>query len=64
MVTMTPDKWRQLRRIGVFAGFGLVVFVIAFYASFPYDRAKEAAIRMASKNWRACCMVWAWACGR
>jgi len=50
MVTMTPDKWRQLRRIGIFAGFGLVVFVVALYASFPYDRAKEAAIRMASKN--------------
>ena len=50
MVTMTPDKWLQLRRVGLFAGFGLVVFVVALYASFPYDRAKEAAIRMASKN--------------
>jgi type II secretion system protein N len=50
MVTMNPDKLRQLRRIGVFAGFGLIVFVVALYASFPYDRAKEAATRIASKN--------------
>ena len=26
------------------------MFVVALYMSFPYDRAKEAAIRMASKN--------------
>ena len=50
MVTMTPDRLRQLRKIGLFAGFGLLVFVIALYMSFPYERAKEAAIRMASKN--------------
>ena len=50
MVTMTPDLLRHLRRIGLFAGFGLLVFVIALYISFPYERAKEAAIRMASKN--------------
>ena len=50
MVTMTPDLLRHLRRIGLFAGFGLLVFVVALYMSFPYERAKEAAIRMASKN--------------
>jgi type II secretion system protein N len=50
MVTMTPDLLRHLRRIGLFAGFGLLVFVIALYMSFPYERAKEAAIRLASKN--------------
>jgi type II secretion system protein N len=50
MVTMTPDRLRQLRRIGLFAAFGLIVFVVALYASFPYDRAKEAATRIASKN--------------
>ena len=50
MVTMTPDMLRHLRRIGLFAGFGLLVFVVALYMSFPYERAKEAAIRMASKN--------------
>jgi type II secretion system protein N len=50
MVTMTPDRLRQLRRIGVYAAFGLVVFVVALYASFPYDRAKEAATRIMSKT--------------
>src|SRR4051812_28159779 len=50
MVTMTADRLRQLRKIGAFAGFGLLVFIVALYMSFPYDRAKEAAIRMASKN--------------
>jgi len=50
MVTMTPDLLRHLRRIGLYAGFGLLVFLVALYMSFPYERAKEAAIRMASKN--------------
>jgi type II secretion system protein N len=50
MVTMTPDRLQQLRRIGIYAAFGLIVFVVALYASFPYDRAKEAATRIASKN--------------
>src|SRR3954468_14417199 len=50
MVTMTADRLRQLRKIGVYAGFGLLVFIVALYLSFPYDRAKDAAIRMASKN--------------
>ena len=50
MVTMTPDRLRLLRKIGLYAGFGLVVFIVALYLSFPYDRAKEAAVRMASKN--------------
>jgi len=50
MVTMTPDRLRLLRKIGIYAGVGLVVFFVALYVCFPYDRAKEAAIRMASKN--------------
>src|SRR6476660_5833 len=50
MVTMTPDKWRQLRKIGIYAAVGLVVFIAALYLSFPYERAKETAIRMASKQ--------------
>src|SRR4051812_33340195 len=50
MVTMTADRLRQLRKVGAFAGFGLLVFIVALYVWFPYDRAKEAAIRMASKN--------------
>src|SRR5678815_2172068 len=50
MVTMTPDLLRHLRRIGLFAGFGVLVFATALYMVFPYERAREAAIRMASKN--------------
>ena len=50
MVTMTPDRLRQLRRVGVYAAFGLIVFVVALYASFPYDRAKDAATRIISKT--------------
>src|ERR1022692_1724248 len=48
MVTMTTDRARRLRRIALFGGFGLVVFVVALYFSFPYQRAKEMAIRMAA----------------
>src|SRR5262245_62411586 len=50
MVTITPDRLRLLKKIGAYAGVGLVTFMVALYVSFPYDRAKEAAIRMASKN--------------
>src|SRR4029079_8106983 len=50
MVTISPDRLRLLKRIGAYAGFGLLGFMIALYVSFPYERAKEAAIRMASKN--------------
>src|SRR4051794_5817984 len=50
MVTMTADRLRLLRKVGLFGGFGLLVFIIALYASFPYERAKGAAVRMASKN--------------
>jgi type II secretion system protein N len=50
MVTISPDRVRQLRRVGVYAGVGLVVFIVALYAFFPYDRAKEAATRIMSKN--------------
>jgi type II secretion system protein N len=50
MVAMTPDLLRQLRKIGLYAAFGLVVFLVALYMSFPYERAKDAAIRMASKT--------------
>src|SRR6185503_8128695 len=50
MVTMTPDTVRTLRRVGIYAGLGLITFIVTLYAVFPYERAKEAAIRMASKN--------------
>ena len=50
MVTITPDRLRLLKKIGAYADVGLVTFMVALYVSFPYERAKEAAIRMASKN--------------
>src|SRR5689334_12680426 len=50
MVTITPDRLRLLKKVGLYTGFGLLVFVVALYTSFPYERAKEAAIRLASKN--------------
>src|SRR4026207_2193722 len=50
MVTMTPDLLRHLRRIGLFAGFGLRGLAVAPRMAVPYERAKEAVIRMASKN--------------
>ena len=50
MVTMTPDTLRTLKRVGIYAGLGLITFIVTLYAVFPYERAKEAAIRMASKN--------------
>jgi type II secretion system protein N len=48
MVTMTTDRLRRLRRVAFFGGFGLIVFVVALYFSFPYERAKDLAIRMAA----------------
>jgi type II secretion system protein N len=48
MFTMTTERLRLLRRIALFGGVGLVVFVVALYFSFPYERAKEMAIRMAA----------------
>src|SRR4026209_2830773 len=50
MVTMTPDTLRTLKRVGLYAGLGLITFIVTLYMVFPYERAKEAAIRMASKN--------------
>ncbi len=48
MVTMTPDKWKRIRWAAIKSGFGFLVFVIALYVSFPYERAKEVAIRQAA----------------
>ena len=48
MFTMTTERLRLLRRIALFGGVGLVVFVVALYFSFPYERAKEMAIRLAA----------------
>lgn len=45
---MNPDRLRLLRKIGLYVGVGLVTFVIALHVAFPYERAKEVAIRVAS----------------
>ena len=50
MVTLSPDKLRRLRRIVLNVGFGLVVFVVALHLAFPYERAKEVAIRLAAQK--------------
>ena len=34
----------------MYSGFGLLIFIVALYMSFPYDRAKDAAIGWISKN--------------
>jgi type II secretion system protein N len=48
MVTLSPDLLRRLRRPALSGLFGLVVFVVALYFSFPSERAKEVAIRTAA----------------
>ncbi|HEX3903061.1 MAG TPA: type II secretion system protein GspN [Polyangia bacterium] len=48
MVTITPETLRRLRRSVLFSLFGLCVFVVALYLSFPSERAKEVAIRTAA----------------
>jgi type II secretion system protein N len=45
---LSPEAVRRLRRVGMFAGAGLLVYVVALYIWFPYDRAKEVAIGMAA----------------
>jgi type II secretion system protein N len=45
---MTPDRVRLLRKIALYAGVGLVTFVVALHVAFPYERAKEVAIRVAA----------------
>ena len=47
---MTPDRLHALRRIALNAGFGLVVFLVAIALSFPYDRAKDVAVRLAAQK--------------
>jgi type II secretion system protein N len=45
---LSPEALRQLRRVGMFAGAGVLVYVVALFIWFPYDRAKEVAIGMAA----------------
>jgi type II secretion system protein N len=44
----SPETLRRLRRAGIGTGFGLLVFIVALYIWFPYDRAKEVAISLAA----------------
>src|SRR5579862_7996314 len=48
MVTLSADLLYRLRRPALFSLFGLGVFVVALYLSFPSERAKEVAIRTAA----------------
>ncbi len=48
MATITPEMLRRLRRPALFSLFGLLVFIVALYFSFPSERAKEVAIRTAA----------------
>ncbi len=47
---MNPDKWRMIRKVALYVGVGLVTFVVALHVAFPYERAKEVAIRIASEK--------------
>jgi len=44
----SPETLRRLRRAGTGVGAFLLVFIVALYIWFPYDRAKEVAINAAA----------------
>jgi type II secretion system protein N len=48
MLAITPERLRTVRRALLQSGFGLLVFSIALYLCFPYDRAKDLAIAWAA----------------
>jgi type II secretion system protein N len=48
MVRLTREMLLRFRRPAIFSLFGLVVYIVALYLSFPAERAKEVAIRMAA----------------
>ncbi|HEY6477771.1 MAG TPA: type II secretion system protein GspN, partial [Polyangia bacterium] len=48
MARFSPEMLRRLRRPALFSLFGLVVFIVALYLSFPAERAKQVAIRIAA----------------
>jgi type II secretion system protein N len=48
MLAITPERLRALRRSLLQSGFGLLVFGVALYFCFPYDRAKDLAIAWAA----------------
>lgn len=45
---MTSERLRTLRRIGGFALAGVVVYLVALFFCFPYDRVRELAIAVAA----------------
>jgi type II secretion system protein N len=46
----SPETLRRLRRAGIGTGVFWLVFVVALYVWFPYDRAKEVAIDVAAQQ--------------
>jgi type II secretion system protein N len=50
VIRLSPERLRLLRSVGLRAGFGLLVFIIAFYLSFPYNRLKDQAVALASQR--------------
>src|SRR3569623_604853 len=50
MVNIPLEKLRRVRRSALFGLFGLAVFLVALYASFPSQRAKEVAMRVAASK--------------
>ena len=47
-ISMTPERLRTLRRVGIGAAFAACVFLVSLYIFFPYGRAKEVAIAIAA----------------
>jgi type II secretion system protein N len=47
---MTPERKGQLWRGATMLGAGLLVFVVAFYVVFPYDRIKDLVVALASQQ--------------
>src|SRR3974390_2531134 len=45
----SPETLRKLRRSAIGTGVFWLVFIVALYVWFPYDRAKEGAIDVASQ---------------
>jgi type II secretion system protein N len=44
------ERLGRWRRVAGYAGFGLVVYLIALYLAFPYDRVKDLVVAMAAMN--------------
>jgi type II secretion system protein N len=47
---VTPERLRMLRWIGLRVGVGLVVYVVAFYLSFPFERIKDQVTALAAQK--------------